>query len=37
VFLAAEDIARLTGFARHSAQAKWLSDHRYRFEMNAGG
>ncbi len=34
MFLTAEEVARLTGFKRPSAQAVWLKDHGYRFTVN---
>jgi hypothetical protein len=34
MFLSDEDICRLTGRKRHSAQIRWLRDHGYRFDVN---
>jgi Domain of unknown function (DUF4224) len=36
-FLAPEDIERLTGRKRYSAQIRWLSTHRYKFDVNGLG
>lgn len=36
-FLTPEDIERLTGRKRYSAQARWLSDHGYKFAVNGLG
>lgn len=37
MFLTAADLEELTGYRRPSAQARWLRDHRWRFEKNAAG
>jgi hypothetical protein len=37
VFLTDEDLHRLTGFVRPSAQARWLRDHGYRYSVNGLG
>jgi hypothetical protein len=34
MFLSAEEIQRLTGKKRPSAQVAWLKDHSYRFSVN---
>jgi Domain of unknown function (DUF4224) len=37
MFLTPESIAELTGYVRPSAQARWLSTRRYKFERRADG
>ena len=37
MFLAPEDIARLTGKARPTAQVRWLRNQGWRFAVNALG
>lgn len=34
MFLSTEEITRLTGKRRPSAQIRWLKDHGYRFTVN---
>lgn len=34
MFLSVEEIVRLTGKRRPSAQIRWLKDHSYRFTVN---
>lgn len=36
-FLNQSDLVQLTGRKRHSAQTRWLSEHGYRFDVNAIG
>jgi hypothetical protein len=36
-FLVPEDIERLTGRRRYSAQIRWLSTHGYKFDVNGLG
>ncbi len=37
MFLSPEEVQRLTGKKRHSAQVRWLRDHGYRFDVNGLG
>lgn len=37
MFLTAEDLQRLTGYRRPSAQARWLRRHGYRVTINGLG
>ena len=37
VFLSADDLARLTGLLRPSAQCRWLAAHNWRFEVDRFG
>lgn len=37
MFLPPDDLARLTGLKRPSAQVRWLSQHGWRFEVDAWG
>jgi hypothetical protein len=37
MFLAPEELAKLTGRQRFSAQVRWLNQHGYRCEVNALG
>jgi hypothetical protein len=34
MFLSEEDLCRLTGRKRHSAQIRWPREHGYRFDAN---
>jgi hypothetical protein len=34
MFLSPEEVERLTGRKRYSAQIRWLKDHGYRFTVN---
>lgn len=35
--IANSDVKRITGYTRHSAQARWLRRHGWRFTVNALG
>lgn len=37
VFLSADELQRLTGYCRPSAQARWLRRHGYKLTMNGLG
>lgn len=37
MFLTADELERLTGYERPSAQAKWLSERGWRYDFNAKG
>ena len=37
MFLSHEEVARLTGYQRPSAQIRWLRKRGYRFEINGLG
>ena len=37
MFLSVVETAELTGYKRPSHQIRWLSEHGYRFEVNALG
>ena len=37
MFLTPDELVELTGYKRPSAQARWLRDRRWRFELNAAG
>jgi hypothetical protein len=37
MFLTAEEIRELTGYQRYADQRTWLTNHGWRFEVNAAG
>jgi hypothetical protein len=37
MFLDDEELERLTGYVRHSAQVRWLRSHGWNFEVAASG
>lgn len=37
MFLTPEELEELTAYTRHSAQARWLRDHGWLFELSASG
>lgn len=37
MFLTADELRALTGYVRHSAQARWLQRHGWRFTVNSLG
>lgn len=37
IFLESPDVEQLTGLKRFRAQARWLAQHGYKFEVNALG
>jgi Domain of unknown function (DUF4224) len=37
VFLSEDDVAKLTGYVRRSAQIRWLTQHGWRFAVNGLG
>lgn len=37
MFLTADELKRLTGFVRRSAQIRWLTSRGFRFEVNGVG
>lgn len=37
MFLTPDQLHELTGYVRPSAQARWLRDHRYPYEVAADG